>query len=112
MPQQFEAQKIQYPDELPEIERSAGHEQVHGIADPPFEVVSHHPVITLEMADDWLDGGPAAKAFSGFALLAAYLAGIWIDYTDGRDDDRLTERLSDDLERELYGAPEGADRLK
>ena len=51
-------------------------------------------------------------ALSGFALLVAYLAGIWIDYTDGRDDDRLTERLSDDLERELYGAPEGADNLK
>ena len=69
MPQQFGAQKIQQPDELPEIECRAGHEQVHGIADSPFEVVSHHPVITLEMADDWFDGGPAAKTFSGFALL-------------------------------------------
>lgn len=48
-------------------------------------------------------------AFAGFALLVAYLAGIWIDYTDGRDDDRLTERLNDDLERELYGATEGND---
>lgn len=48
-------------------------------------------------------------AFAGFALLVAYLAGIWIDYTDGRDDDRLTERLNDTLERELYGAAEGND---
>ena len=51
-------------------------------------------------------------AFAGFALLAAYLAGIWIDYTDGRDDDGLTDRLNETLERELaeYGAPEGSDR--
>ena len=69
VPQQFEAQKIQYPDELPEVEGRTGHEQVHGITDPSFEVISQHPVIALEMADDWLDGGPAAKAFSGFALL-------------------------------------------
>lgn len=48
-------------------------------------------------------------AVAGFALLVAYLAGIWIDYTDGRDDDRLTERLTDDLEHELYGATEGND---
>ena len=69
MPQQFEAQKIQYPDELPEVEGRTGHEQIHGIADPAFEVVSKHPVIVFEMADDWFDGGPAAKALSGFALL-------------------------------------------
>ena len=51
-------------------------------------------------------------AFAGFALLGAYLAGIWIDYTDGRDDDGLTDRLNETLEREFseYGAPEGSDR--
>lgn len=47
----------------------------------------------------------------GIAFLAFYLAGIWIDYTDGRDEDGLTHRLTDDLERELaeYGASEGSD---
>jgi len=52
-------------------------------------------------------------AFAGFALLVAYLDGIWIDYTDGRDDDGLTDRLNETLERELaeYGASEGNDRL-
>jgi hypothetical protein len=51
-------------------------------------------------------------AFAGFALLVAYLAGIWIDYTDGRDDDGLTDRLNDTLERELaeYGA--SADKIR
>ena len=68
MPKEFEAQKTQNPDELPEIERSTGHEQVHGIADPAFEVVSKHPVIVLEMADDWFDGGPAAKTCPSLAL--------------------------------------------
>ena len=68
MPKQFEAQKIQYPDELPEVEGGTGHEQVHGIADLAFEVVSKHPVIVLEMADDWFDGGPAAKAYPSLAL--------------------------------------------
>jgi hypothetical protein len=42
-------------------------------------------------------------------IFAFHLAVLWIDYTDGRDDDRLTERLTDDLERELYGASEGND---
>ena len=69
VPQQFEAQKIQYPDELPEVEGRTGHEQVYGIADPPFEVVSKHPVIVLEMADDWFDGGPAAKACPSLAFI-------------------------------------------
>jgi hypothetical protein len=47
----------------------------------------------------------------GVAFLAFYLAGIWIDYTDGCDDDGLTDRFNDTLERELseYGASEGSD---
>jgi hypothetical protein len=32
MLKEFEAQKIKYPDELPEVEGRAGHELVHGIA--------------------------------------------------------------------------------
>lgn len=50
-------------------------------------------------------------AVAGFALLGVYLANLWIDYTDGRDDDGLTDRLNDTLDRELaeYGASEGSD---
>jgi len=36
VPKEFEAQKTQNPDELPEIERSTGHEQIHGVADLAF----------------------------------------------------------------------------
>ena len=56
MPKEFEAQKTQNPDELPEIERSAGHEQVHGVADLAFEIIAQHPVVVFEVADDRLDG--------------------------------------------------------
>ena len=50
-------------------------------------------------------------AFAGLALLGVYLANLWIDYTDGRYDDGLTDRLNDTMERELseYGASEGSD---
>ena len=68
-PQEFEAQKTQNPDELPEIERSTGHEQVHGVADLAFEVIALQPVIVLEVADDRFDGCTATESLSGLPLV-------------------------------------------
>ena len=69
MPKEFEAQNTQNPDELPEIERSTGHEQVHGVADLAFEVIAQHPVVVLEVANDWLNGRTPTAPFSGFTFV-------------------------------------------
>ena len=69
VPNEFEAQKTQNPDELPEIERSTGHEQVHGVADLTLEIIAQHPVIVLEVADDRFDGRPATESLPGLPLV-------------------------------------------
>ena len=67
-PKEFEAQKIENPDELPEIERRTGHKQVQGIADLSFEVIAAHPVIVFEVSNDWFDGRATAEPLPGFAF--------------------------------------------
>ncbi len=69
VPKEFEAQKTQNPDELPEIERSTGHEQVHGVADLAFEVIALHSVVALEVADDRLDGRATSKSLPGLSFV-------------------------------------------
>lgn len=69
MPKEFEAQKTQNPDELPEIERSTGHEQIYGVADLTFEVIALHPVVVLEVADDRHNGRTATKPLSGLTFV-------------------------------------------
>ena len=71
MPKEFEAQKTQNPDELPEIERSTGHEQIHGVADLAFEIIAQHPVVVFEVADDWLDGRTPTEPFSGLTFVGS-----------------------------------------
>ena len=73
MPKEFEAQKTQNPDELPEIERSTGHEQIHGVADLAFEVIAQHPVVVFEVADDRLDGRTPTEPFSGLTFVGCGL---------------------------------------
>ena len=73
MSKEFEAQKTQNPDELPESERSPGHEQVHGVADVTFEIIAQHPVIILEVAEDWLDGSTTTEPFPGLPLVRSGL---------------------------------------
>ena len=73
MPKDFEAQKTQNPDELPEIERSTGHEQIHGVADLAFEIIAQHPVVVFEVADDWLDGRSPTEPFSGLTFVRCSL---------------------------------------
>ena len=69
MPQQFEAQKIQYPAELPEVKSRTGHEQIHGVADLTLVVIAQCPVIVLEVADDWFDGRTAMESLPGLPLV-------------------------------------------
>ena len=69
MPKEFDVQKTQNPDELPEIERTTGHEQIHIVAELALEVIAHHPVIALEVADDRFDGRPATESLPGLPLV-------------------------------------------
>ena len=71
MPKEFEAQKTQNPDELPEIERSTGHEQIHGVADLAFKVIAQHPVVVLEVANDRFDGRTPTEPFSGLTFVGS-----------------------------------------
>lgn len=70
VPKEFEVQKTQNPDKLPKIERSTGPEQVHSVADLAFEVIALHPVVVLEVADDWLDGVGGINYLSNFRRIA------------------------------------------
>jgi len=69
VPKEFEAQKAQNPDELPEIERSTSHEQIHGVSNLTLEVIAQHPVIALEVADDRLDGRTTTESHPGLPLV-------------------------------------------
>ena len=69
MPKEFEAQKTQNPDVLPEIESSTGHEQIHGVADLAFEIIAQHPVVVFEVANYRLDGRTATESLPGLPLV-------------------------------------------
>jgi len=53
VPKEFEAQKTQNPDELPEIGRSTGHQLVRGVANLAFEVIAQHPVVNFQVNRCW-----------------------------------------------------------
>lgn len=51
---------------------------------------------------DILFGLGVGGALGASGYLAVYLAGKWLDYADGHSESRLTDRLNDAIERELF----------
>ena len=66
------ARKIFEPAaEQAEVVAGGGEHGIDAVAIAALEIVSAHPMVVLEMADDGLDGGPAAHfAADGFGDLA------------------------------------------
>ena len=54
-------QKPEPADEAAEVVAGGGEDGVDGIAATVGEIVAAHAVLGFEMADDGLDGGPAAQ---------------------------------------------------
>src|SRR5882724_4418681 len=59
--QDLAQQNPQPADEAAEVVAGGGQDDVVGIAAPEPEIVAAHAMLGLEMADDRLDGGPAAE---------------------------------------------------
>ena len=54
-------QKAEPPDEAAEVVAGGGEDGIVGIAVSEPEIIAAHAVLGFEMADDGLDGGPAAQ---------------------------------------------------
>ena len=59
--QDLAQQKPEPADEAAEVVAGGGEDGVGGVAAGEPEIVAAHAVLGLEMADDGLDGGPAAQ---------------------------------------------------
>ena len=68
-------QKPEPADEAAEVVAGGGEDGVDGVAATEPEIVAAHAVLGLEMADDGLDGGPAAQFALDRGRHASLLAG-------------------------------------
>ena len=66
---ELETQKTQNPDELPEIERSAGNEQSYKVTDLTVKVIAQHPVVAFEIAYDRFNGWTATESLHGSSFV-------------------------------------------
>ena len=63
--------------EQPEVVAGSGEHGVAAVAVSSFEMIAAHPVLSLDVPDDRLDGGAATHLAADRGGDAAYLAWLW-----------------------------------
>lgn len=59
---------------MPHIERCSGHHRVDGVPEGALEVVSHHPVVRFQVADNRFDACTLAELLAGLLFLVVALS--------------------------------------